>query len=497
MNHNGQPLFVIFGHQLFDPEQLAPHRDALFFLCESHDKAQRFRHHQQKLALMFSAMRTYDAELRAAGLQTTYHSLDDPQPFFSTLEKVARTSNCSMLLAFDPVNHALKRKLEGLAKNLKIPLDIKPSPNFLLDDTELGRFFEGNAKPQMGRFYKQQRRNLGLLLESDGQPRGGRWSLDSENRKRLPKNISPPLPPPFEPSAITQEVATMVAHEFAEHPGDAKRLWLPVDRKGAEIWFENFLAHRFHQFGPFEDAITTRSHHVFHSIISPLLNLGLLSPDAVLARAIKFGAENQVPLNSVEGFVRQVIGWREFIRGIYIFHSDRQRKSNHWGHTRGLSSAWYRGETGLDPLDHAIRGAIDHGWNHHIERLMVIGNLMTLCEIRPADAYRWFMEMYVDAYPWVMEPNVYGMALFSDGGIFATKPYLCASNYLLKMSDHKKGEWCEVLDGLYWRFVNKHRDYLRNNARMPFVIKNLEKIETSRLNRLIKKAESFIEANTD
>ena len=229
--------------------------------------------------------------------------------------------------------------------------------------------------------------------------------------------------------------------------------------RGALEWLEDFLKVRFAEFGPFEDAISTRSRTVFHSVLSPLMNLGLLTPDEVVSRAVEYAEQAEVPLQSVEGFVRQIIGWREFIRGVYQNFDDKQSTSNHFDHQRELTDDWYRGTTGIPPLDDTIRTALELGWTHHIPRLMVAANLMTLAEIHPQSAWRWFMEMYVDSSEWVMGPNVFGMGLFSDGGIFATKPYICGSNYLLKMSDFRKGEWCDVVDGLYWRFIQKHRAF--------------------------------------
>jgi deoxyribodipyrimidine photolyase-related protein len=253
---------------------------------------------------------------------------------------------------------------------------------------------------------------------------------------------------------------------------------------------------RLVDFGPYEDALSRRSETVFHSVLSPLLNLGLLTPRDVLDRVIDHARANEVPLNSLEGFVRQVIGWREFVRGIYRHFGERQENENFWGHRRGLAESWYRGETGIVPLDHAIRTAERLGWTHHITRLMVVGNLMTLAEIAPNAAHDWFMEMYVDSSDWVMGPNVYGMAIFSDGGIFATKPYICGSNYLLKMSDFGRGEWCDVVDGLYWRFIGKHRDFFAANPRLAMMARMLDRLKPARRERIFAAAEGFLGAHT-
>ncbi len=225
-------------------------------------------------------------------------------------------------------------------------------------------------------------------------------------------------------------------------------------------------------------------------MLSPYLNIGLLTPaeviDAVLAKAA------DAPIQSVEGFVRQVIGWREFIRGIYREYSDEQENRNFWRHQREMTADWYTGNTGIAPLDDTIRTAQSLGWTHHIPRLMVLGNLMTLCEIHPRSAHRYFMEMFIDSSEWVMGPNVYGMALFSDGGIFATKPYICGSNYLLKMSDYSRGEWCDTVDGLYWRFIDKHRNFFSANPRLSLMPKALDRLNAERREHIFGKAEGFL-----
>jgi deoxyribodipyrimidine photolyase-related protein len=235
---------------------------------------------------------------------------------------------------------------------------------------------------------------------------------------------------------------------------------------------------------------------VFHSALSPCLNLGLLTPDEVVNAVLERHEAQDLPLASIEGFVRQVIGWREFVRGIYRVFGDEQESSNFWDHQRGLTDDWYQGTTGIAPLDDAIKTSLRLGWAHHIQRLMVLGNLMTLCEIRPADAWRWFMEMYVDSSEWVMGPNVYGMGIFSDGGVFATKPYICGSNYLLKMSDYSRGDWCDTVDGLYWRFIDKHREFFASNPRLALMPKALDRLNEDRRETIFIAAETFLDRFT-
>jgi deoxyribodipyrimidine photolyase-related protein len=222
------------------------------------------------------------------------------------------------------------------------------------------------------------------------------------------------------------------------------------------------------------------------------LNSGLLTPEQVVRETLSFAKTHEVPLASLEGFLRQIIGWREFIRGIYQNFSDQQENSNFFQHKKKLSDDWYKGTTGIAPLDHAIKKVLKYGYNHHIERLMVIGSLMLLLEVDPKEAHRWFMEMYIDSSDWVMGPNVFGMALFSDGGIFATKPYFCGSNYYRKMGGYKANEtWCDAVDGLYWGFIDKHQSFFRKNPRLSMMVRTLEKMDPAKRKRLSKSAEEL------
>ena len=231
-----------------------------------------------------------------------------------------------------------------------------------------------------------------------------------------------------------------------------------------------------------------------HSLLSPLLNMGLLTPAGVLEVVIQamHAQPQSLPIASVEGFVRQVIGWREFVRGIHLVHGERQAQTNFWNHQRGLAACWETGSTGLPPVDLAIQRVNRLGYNHHIERLMVLSNVMLLCEVHPHQVHRWFMERYLDSYDWVMGPNVYGMGQMSDGGLFATKPYICGSNYILKMGDFKRGPWCEIWDGLYWRFIDRHRSFFQSNPRLAMMVRLLDRMEETKQQRLFALAEQFI-----
>lgn len=491
-------LFVILGNQLFPLRYLKAWKHAVFFMAEDHQLCTYVRHHKLKIVLFLAAMRAYAEELRAAKLQIHYHRLEDvgDLDYEEKLSKILSSGRFSELVHFEVEDKFMEERLSEFAKAHDLAERVLPSPMFMCSREEFESYLDDAKRPFMADFYRQQRKRLDILVEPDGKPTGGKWSFDAENRKKLPKNAYLPRLPRIRLDSHVQAAKKLVQSRFDDHPGDVECFWLPTTRRQALSWLNDFLRHRLKCFGDHEDALTTRSDTVFHSVLTPSLNIGLITPGEVIHKALAISQKQRIPINSLEGFVRQVIGWREFIRGIYRAFSEKQEKTNFWGHRRKLTKQWYTGDTGILPLDHTIKTAARLGWTHHIPRLMVVGNLMTLCEIQPAEAHRWFMEMYVDSADWVMGPNVYGMGLFSDGGIFATKPYVCGSNYLLKMSDYPRGDWCDVVDGLYWRFTEKHIDYFGANPRLSVMTRALAKMNTARKARIYAAAEGFIEANT-
>jgi deoxyribodipyrimidine photolyase-related protein len=471
--------FLIFPHQLFE-ETLAQEAD-IFYLVESNLFFKQYAFHKQKLIFHRASMRAFEDRLRASGKKVEYIDSQDSRSF----EVALASSIVGDITLFDPNDYLLERRLRRSG-------DIRflPSPNFLNTATSL----LGNRKPYyQTAFYTQQRKDRGILLEEDGKPVGGQWTYDSENRKKIPKNTFIPAPfPEVVPNAYISEAVAYVSQYFSENPGSSdipfSGAYYPVTHVEAQAALELFLRERMHLFGDYEDAIKAQEKTLFHSILSPLINVGLLNPANVVACV----AASDGPLNSVEGFIRQIIGWREFVQLLYRKISVQQRTTNYWGFTNEMPSAFYDGTTGLEPIDQTIRKLLKTGYNHHIERLMVLGNFMLLCEIKPDAVYRWFMEMYIDAYDWVMVPNVYGMSQFSDGGLMTTKPYICGSNYILKMSDYPKGEWQEIWDGLFWRFLDKQRETFRKNPRWAMLISTWDKMPLEKKEAHLNNAETFL-----
>ena len=489
-------MLVILGNQLFPQQHLPAARSTPIFMAEDVGLCTYEKHHQQKIVLFLAAMRAYAEALRAAGYTVHYLELDinDSRPYEEKLAAAMKAAGADSLQHFEIEDRAFEQRLEQFADKHQFDRNELASPMFTCSREDFSDYAAEKSRLLMGDFYKRQRRRLGILMEEDGEPQGGRWSFDADNRKRLPKGVAPPEVAWPEPDSHVADVIEIVEHAFPDHPGTAREFRWPTTRAQALDWLDDFVEQRLEQFGPYEDAMTSRSDTVFHSMLSPYLNLGLLTPVEVIEKVE--ARADKLPLQSIEGFIRQVIGWREFIRGVYREFGEEQAGSNFWSHERELTGAWYDGTTGIPPLDDTIRTAQRLGWAHHIPRLMVLGNLMTLCEIRPHSAHRWFMEMFVDSSEWVMGPNVYGMGIFSDGGIFATKPYICGSNYLLKMSDYSKGPWCDTVDGLYWRFIDKHREFFTGNPRLALMPKALDRLNSERRDRIFEAAETFIAEHT-
>jgi deoxyribodipyrimidine photolyase-related protein len=490
-------LVYLSGSQCLHPKWLGDHRRDTVLLVESDALCRRLPFHQQKLGLVLGAMRAYAKELENAGYRVIHEPLDaDKTPAKAVADALEQTG-AESLITFENEDRHLQRDIEATADELNRRCRVRPTPMFLTDTGDLDRYFADAGKPRMAGFYRNQRIARRLLLDDGCKPLGGKWSFDSDNRARLPKEQALPTVPNVRHSEATRACLEMVHREFADHPGDARDLWLPVDRAGARAWLERFLEERLLGFGTYEDALTTRSPVLFHSVLSPLLNIGLVTPEDVIHKALDAAEEFKVPLNDLEGFIRQIIGWREFIRGAYRRHRHTMRRRNVWGGERALTDRWLEGRTGLLPLDHAMANTRSYAWNHHIERLMVQANLMNLAEVHPDEVYRFFMANFLDAYDWVMVPNVFGMGLTSDGGIFTTKPYICGSNYIRKMSDYGNGDWAAVMDGLYWRFVARHRRVLATNPRLAMMVRALDRLDAKRAKKIFRLAEDFIEENTE
>jgi deoxyribodipyrimidine photolyase-related protein len=447
-------------------------------MAEVMGEATYVRHHKQKIAFLFSAMRHFADSLREEGIRVDYVTIDDPantQSFTGELERAIRRHGPSEIVVTEPGEWRVWEMMLDWRESLPVPVHIREDDRFICSRDEFARWAEGRKQYRMEFFYREMRRKTGLLMAGE-EPEGGQWNFDHDNRKALPADVHRPARRRFAPDAITREVLDLVARRFGAHFGDLEPFGWAVTRADALIALDHFIADCLDGFGDYQDAMKTGEDFLFHAVISPYLNCGLLTAREVCDRAEAAWRLEKAPLNAVEGFIRQVIGWREFVRLVYRTRGRQQRIRNYWGYTKPLPAAFYTATTGIAPVDHVIRSVLDTAYCHHIERLMILGNFLLLCDLHPDGVYRWFMELFIDAYDWVMVPNVYGMSQFADGGGMTTKPYLSGSSYVLKMSDHKKGDWCPVWDALYWRFIDRHADFFRSNPRMAVMVSMKDKL---------------------
>ena len=484
-------IFIVLGNQLFDPLYLKNYKFCKIFMAEDLGLCTYEKHHKLKILHFLSSMRSYNDLLKSKGFETDYYDCKNnfSDKYEDKLRKSIKESKPKRVFSFEVEDKPFEKKLNKIVKEIGLERVIVTSPMFLNSRDDFKKYLENKKKPLMANYYKMSRIKFDLLVK-DEKPVGGKWSFDKDNRKKLPQTVKLPKRLVASETKHTKVLKKFINTTFENHPGNTENFWLPTTHKESTEWLDDFLIEKLNLFGDYEDAVSQRDNILFHSALSPLINSGLITPEKIVDRLKKL--RTKVNLNSLEGYIRQVIGWREFMRGIYQNYSTEMEKGNFFKHKRKFKKEWYSGETGIPPLDHSIKNALKYGWTHHIERLMVLSSLMNLCEIEPKQVYKWFMEMFIDSSEWVMAPNVYGMGLFSDGGIFATKPYICGSSYYLKMMDFKKGEWCETVDGLYWRFINKNRKFFSSNPRLNMMVSVYDKMKNERKKKILSKAEAFI-----
>ena len=493
-------LFIILGNQLFPLKNIARFKnDHLIFMAEDYELCTYTKHHKLKILLFLSSMRSYADRLKENNFKIEYtkiNSIDFKKDYFYKIKKIIKSKKITEITSFEIEDKFFESKAEKFVKKNGLIWNKIKSPMFLNSREELNNYLSKNKKPLMATFYKTTRSNLNILMKKDGKPDGGKWSFDEDNRKKLPVNISVPKFPKILETGHTKNLKPIVEKIFKSHPGNTRNFWFATEYKQVVKIFNFFIKEKLNLFGDYEDAVNQGNNILFHSTLSPYINLGLITPDFIISKILEFHKKNKIPLNSLEGYLRQIIGWREFMRGVYQKYSDQMENKNFFNQNRKMKDSWYKGTTGLPPLDHAINNALKFGWSHHIERLMILSNIMNLCELKPKIVYEWFMEMFADSSDWVMVPNVYGMGLYSDGGIFATKPYICGSTYFMKMMDFKKGNWCNTMDGLYWRFINKNRSFFLKNPRLSMMVKIFDKMKIERKKLILPAAEKFIKENT-
>ena len=485
--------FVIFPNQLFKDTTALASVDEVY-LIEETLFFKEFKFNKKKLILHRASMRYYADYLRRKRISVNYIETTSRDSDIRNLLACLKKNSIHNFTHYDVCDNWLEKRILESCEKLSINRTEIPTPLFLNTKKDLDTYFLRRDRFSQADFYIQQRKTRNILMDEQEKPVGGKWSFDKENRLKYPKKKSAPSLWTPKKNEYHTEAESYVDKYFSDNYGSIKDSnFFPVTHEDSEKWLECFLVERFSEFGAYEDAIVAGETFLNHSVLTPMLNIGLLTPQKVVSDVLNFASENNVPLNSLEGFIRQIVGWREFIRGVYVFAGSKIRSSNYWGFKAPLPNSLYDATTGIAPLDDSIRKSLESGYCHHIERLMVLGNYMLLIECDPNQVYRWFMEMFVDAYDWVMVPNVYSMSQFADGGVLATKPYISGSNYILKMSNYKKADWCQEWDALFWSFMNTHRDRLGKNPRLAMLLKTFERFDDNKKRGMYEIAKSIIE----
>jgi deoxyribodipyrimidine photolyase-related protein len=485
-------IALIFPHQLFKYHP-ALQKNRPVYLVEEWLFFRQYNFHQQKIILHRSGMKFYEAYLKEQQFSVQYIGSADERNEIRKLIAFLSQQRITSIHIADVVDCWLTKRIRAACKKHSIALTVHASPSFLNTMDEVTDYFNKKKTYFQTDFYIQQRKQRKLLLETGSKPTGGKWTFDTENRVKFPKKeVVPVVHFPAENGYIA-EAKEYVQQHFSANYGSVTAPYFFVSTfKEAEDWLHDFIKNRFEKFGMYEDAIVAKENILHHSVLTPMLNTGLLTPQQILDAAINYAKKHTIPLSSLEGFIRQVMGWREFIRIVYEREGSKQRTANYWKFKRKIPASFWTGTTGIAPIDSTIRKVLQTGYCHHIERLMVLGNFMLLCEFDPDEVYKWFMELFIDAYDWVMVPNVYGMTQFADGGLMTTKPYISGSNYLMKMSDYEKGDWQQVWDGLFWRFMHVHRDFFLKNPRLGMLVGTFDKMSEEKRNIHLATAEKYL-----
>lgn len=496
-------LVLVLGDQL-SPD-LSALRDAdkdkdTVVMAEVSDETGYVRHHPKKIALIFAAMRKFAAALQADGWKVAYTQLDDSDNAGSIVGELLRRAEqtgATEVIATEPGEWRLIDSL----KYAPVKVHIRPDDRFIASHAEFEGWAKGRKALRMEYFYRDMRRKTGLLMDGD-KPVGGKWNFDHDNRKPAPDEIKTDGPPRFDPDEITRDVLALVASRFDTHFGTLEPFWFATTRNEALKVLDHFIATALPRFGDYQDAMLNDHAFLYHAVVSPYMNMGLLSPLEVCEAAAKAYADGTAPINAVEGFIRQIIGWREYVRGIYFLEGPDYTSRNALKHDRDLPAFYWGTETRMNCVSKAVAQTQEHAYAHHIQRLMVTGNFALLAGVDPAQVHEWYLEVYADAYEWVEAPNTIGMSQFADGGVIASKPYVSSGAYINKMSDYckkchysvttKTGEGACPFNLLYWHFLIRHRDRFSGNPRMGNMYATWDRMDEDRRETVLADAEAVL-----
>lgn len=485
---------ILFPHQLFENSPLINKCDTIYLL-EEYLFFKQYNFHKQKIAFHRASMQFYKSYLESKNTHVEYIESMDPHSDIRKFIPFLKTKGYDNFKYIDTTDNWLEKRINEACKENYIDSDKQVSPLFINTSEEITDYFSDKKRMFQTEFYKHQRQLRNILMDERNKPFGEKWTFDDENRLKYPKGKIAPKIEVLKPNDFYSEAVEYTYKNFSNNYGNISSSAIyPTTFNESKVWLENFFKTRFSEFGAYEDAIVLKQNFLHHSVLTPMLNVGLLTPQYIIDQILDYASTHEIPLNSLEGFIRQIIGWREFIRAVYELKGSEERTKNYWGFTRKIPASFWNGTTGIKPFDETIKKVLETGYCHHIERLMVLGNFMLLCEFDPNEVYRWFMELFIDSYDWVMVPNVYGMSQFADGGLMATKPYISGSNYLLKMSDYEKGNWQAIWDGLFWRFMHVHSDFFLSNPRLGMLVNTFNKMSKEKQEMHLNNAIQYLDS---
>ena len=496
-------LVLVLGDQLTETlsalAQADKARDTVV-MAEVADEAAYVRHHPKKIALIFAAMRKFAHALEQDGWTVAYTQLDDTDNAGSIVGELLRRAaqtGASEVLATEPGEWRLIGKL----KYAPLKVHLLPDDRFLATHAEFEAWAEGRKALRTEYFYREMRRKTGLLMEGD-QPAGGKWNFDHDNRKAAPEDVTVDGPLRFDPDATTREVLELVQARFGDNFGALEPFWFATTRAEALQALDHFIANALPRFGDYQDAMLNENEFLYHAILSPYLNIGLLNVTEICEAAANAYASGHAPINAAEGFIRQIIGWREYVRGIYFLEGPDYTARNILGHDRDLPWFYWGGETRMNCVAKAVGQTRTQAYAHHIQRLMVTGNFALLAGIDPAQVHEWYLAVYADAFEWVEAPNTIGMSQFADGGVIASKPYVSSGAYINRMSDHckschysvsaKTGDTACPFNLLYWHFLDRHRDRFSNNPRMGNMYRTWDRMDADKRKTVLAEGDALL-----
>lgn len=497
-------LCVILGDQLSSNisslKNFKKNQDKILMM-EVTNEATYANHHKKKLVLVFSAMRHFAQELQNNGFSVVYSKIGDSQNNFTKeLAKQCKKLQPKKIIVTHPGEYRVLQEIKKWEKELKIPVSIVDDERFFCSIDEFKQWAGSKKELRMELFYQMMRKKHHILIDKDGKPKGGKWNYDVKNRKSLPKN-HPKIPKPLEhkPDNITKQVIAEVEKKFPNHFGDLEPFWFAVTHEQAKKSLSDFIKNRLSMFGPYEDAMAQEESFLYHSVLSMYLNIGLLEPKQIINKVLE---KDGIKVESVEGFIRQILGWREYIRGIYWHTMPKYSKTNYFDAKNKLPKFYWTGNTDMNCMKNCIEQTIKESFAHHIQRLMITGNFALIAGIKPEEVCEWYLSVYADAYEWVELPNTHGMTLYADGGVLGSKPYAASGNYINKMSDYckdckydvkqKEGDDACPFNYLYWNFFLKNQKKLEKNPRLWTVFSNIKKMSQKKKSQIRNNSKKFL-----